>query len=139
MKERNTKMNKLNKIVWKLTKYVTLPILGLLVLVAIFAPDVEKEEAPQAILTASYKDWYIVNPANGVFTFEITNTGDTEAKNIECFVRINDGSSAYRGFGTWEAPFSIPAGETRELRGTMTITNEGSLWVNQGTAECEAK
>ncbi len=132
-------MNKLNKIAWNLTKYVTLPIFGLLVLVLVFGPDVEEKESPQAQLIASYKDWYVVNPANGVFTFEITNTGNTEAKNIECFVRINDGTSAYRGFGTWEAPFSIPAGETRELRGKMTITNEGSLWVNQGTAECEAK
>ena len=128
-------MNKLNKILWKFV----IPPLGVLALIAVALPDAEKENKSEAKLIATYKDWYVVNPASGVFTITIENTGNKIAKNISCFVRVNDGGSAYRGFGEWEAPFSIPAGETRELRGRMTITNEGSLWVNQGTAECEEK
>jgi hypothetical protein len=130
---------KLQKIVWKITKYFTFPVGALLAVVLIFGPDVEEPEATLPTLQSTYKDWYVVNPASGVFTFEITNTGTEEAKEISCTVRINDGTSSYRGFGIWDADFSIPAGETRVLRGRMIITNQGSMWVNQGTAECEGK
>ncbi len=131
-------IEKMQKIVWKITKYFTLPMFALLIVVAIFAPDVEEEVATPT-LVSTYTDWYVVNPASGVFTVEITNTGTKEVKDISCTVKVNDGGSTYRGFGIWDANFTIPAGETRELRGRMTITNEGSLWVNQGTAECEGK
>jgi hypothetical protein len=134
-------IEKIQKIVWKITKYFTLPMFALLILVAIFGPEVEEvpTPTPTPTLVSTYTDWYVVNPASGVFTVKITNTSTKEIKEISCTVKVNDGGSAYRGFGIWDADFSIPAGETRELRGRMTITNEGSPWVNQGTAECEGK
>ena len=125
-------MKKLTKVAWKLTKYVTFPLLGLLVIVVAVAPD-----SPKAQFVGSYYNWIPETPATGLLWFTVENTSDVDGI-AECSISLSDKRYHYTGLDFVTTP-EIKAGERKRYNLDMVITNEGSMYVDTLDIECEAK
>ena len=132
LKEMNTKMNKLNKFAWKLTKYVTLPLVGLLVIVAIASPAKAKAD-----FVGSYYNWIPETPATGVLWITVENVSDVDGV-AECSILLRDSSYHYKARDI-ATTGEIKAGQSRRFYLDMVVTNEGSMYVDTLDIECEAK
>ena len=125
-------MNKLSKFVWKLTKYVTLPLLLILVVIVAISPDPAK-----AKFEGYYWNWIPETPATGTLIFTVKNVSDVNGI-AECSIVMRDKSYHYKGTDL-VTTYEIPAGEKRRYNLDMVITNEGSVYVDTLDIECEAK
>ena len=79
-----------------------------------------------------------INPATVSVRFGITNDG-TQPITPSCKIKMSDSSGTYSGYDFFDITDPIAAGQTKQVVGELTITNEGSAYVDKFTGSCTAK
>jgi hypothetical protein len=79
-----------------------------------------------------------INPATVSVRFGIKNDG-TQPITPTCKIKMSDSSGTYSGYDFFDITDPIAAGQTKQAVVQLTITNEGSAYVDQFTGSCTAK
>jgi hypothetical protein len=107
------------------------------------SPDNSIETSkPSSTQTRSYEVNYLshadINPATVSVRFGIKNDG-TQPITPTCKIKMSDSSGTYRGYDLFDITDPIEAGVTKQVVVQLTITNEGSAYVDKFTGSCTAK
>ena len=107
------------------------------------SPDNSTEtEKPSSSQTRSYEVNYLshadINPATVSVRFGIKNDG-TQPITPTCKIKMSDSSGTYSGYDFFDITDPIAAGVTKQVVVKLTITNEGSVYVDKFTGSCTAK
>jgi hypothetical protein len=101
-----------------------------------------KTEKPSSTQTRSYPVNYLshadINPATVSVRFGIKNDG-TQPITPTCKIKMSDSSGTYSGYDFFDITDPIAAGVTKQVVVQLTITNEGSAYVNKFTGSCTAE
>ena len=99
-------------------------------------------ESSSSVQERSYPVEYLshadINPATVSVRFGIKNDG-TEAITPTCKIKMSDSSGTYSGYDFFDITDPIAAGVTKQVVVQLTITNEGSAYVDKFTGSCTAK
>ncbi len=79
-----------------------------------------------------------INPATVSVRFGIKNDG-TQPITPTCKIKMSDSSGTYSGYDFFDITDPIAAGQTKQVVVQLTITNEGSAYVNKFSGNCTAK
>ena len=79
-----------------------------------------------------------INPATVSVRFGIKNDG-TQPITPTCKIKMSDASGTYSGYDFFDITDPIPAGVQKQVVVQLTITNEGSAYVDTFTGNCTAK
>jgi hypothetical protein len=97
---------------------------------------------PSSTQTRSYEVNYLshadINPATVSVRFGIKNDG-TQPITPTCKIKMSDSSGTYSGYDFFDITDPIEAGVTKQVVVQLTITNEGSAYVDKFTGSCTAK
>jgi hypothetical protein len=107
------------------------------------SPDNSTEtEKPSSTQTRSYPVNYLshadINPATVSVRFGIKNDG-TQSITPTCKIKMSDSSGTYSGYDFFDITDPIAVGVTKQVVVQLTITNEGSAYVDKFTGSCTAK
>lgn len=133
---------------WFKKKRFVIPI-AIIVLAAIgqFAGDSEESDssttsASPVSQTRSYPVKYLshadINPATVSVRVGITNDG-TQSITPTCKIKMSDASGTYSGYDFFDITDSIAPAQTKQVVVQLTITNEGSAYVDTFTGSCTAE
>jgi hypothetical protein len=143
-------MDKL-KAIW--TKFLTLKtwqkaVVVILLLSLISAPfngggsSDNSSSSSASVQERSYPVEYLshadINPATVSVRFGIKNDG-TQPITPTCKIKMSDSSGTYSGYDFFDITDPIPAGVQKQVVVQLTITNEGSAYVDTFTGSCTAK
>jgi hypothetical protein len=143
-------MDKL-KAIW--TKFLTLKtwqkaVVVILLLSLISAPfngggsSDSSSSSSASVQERSYPVEYLshadINPATVSVRFGIKNDG-TQPITPTCKIKMSDSSGTYSGYDFFDITDPIPAGVQKQVVVQLTITNEGSAYVDTFTGSCTAK
>lgn len=103
---------------------------GLMVVVSAFSGPTGQSSYSAQI---AYRE--VKNPATVWFRAQVTNTGSTAATPT-CLVRLTDSGGAYSGYDSFKMEEPIPPGEMRTFSGDLIITDEGAVFVTEGSVDC---
>ena len=99
-------------------------------------------ESSSSVQERSYPVEYLshadINPATVSVRFGITNDG-TQPITPSCKIKMSDSSGTYSGYDFFDITNPITAGQTKQVVVQLTITNEGSAYVDKFTGSCTAK
>lgn len=102
----------------------------------------ETSESSSTVQDRSYPVEYLshadINPATVSVRFGVKNDG-TQAITPTCKIKMSDSSGTYSGYDFFDITDPIAAGVTKQVVVQLTITNEGSAYVNKFTGSCTAK
>lgn len=107
------------------------------------SPDNSTESTkPSSIQTRSYEVNYLshadINPATVSVRFGIKNDG-TQPITPTCKIKMSDSSGTYSGYDFFDITDPIAAGVTKQVVVQLTITNEGSAYVDKFTGSCTSE
>jgi hypothetical protein len=107
------------------------------------SPDNSTEtEKSSSTQTRSYEVNYLshadINPATVSVRFGIKNDG-TQPITPTCKIKMSDSSGTYSGYDFFDITDPIAAGVTKQVVVQLTITNEGSAYVDKFTGSCTAE
>jgi hypothetical protein len=101
-----------------------------------------KTKKPSSTKTRSYPVNYLshadINPATVSVRFGIKNDG-TQPITPTCKIKMSDSSGTYSGYDFFDITDPIAAGVTKQVVVQLTITNEGSAYVDKFTGSCAAE
>lgn len=101
--------------------------------------DLERKETEQpekeAVFTTEVVSYDPVDPATLNVIVKITNSGEA-AKVPSCEIAGSNANGSYKGFDLFELTDPIEPGGSYTFNGNITITNEGSFYVTEVTADC---
>lgn len=83
-----------------------------------------------AAVTSSKVD----NPSSLIIAFDVSNNTDKTAEPF-CSISAADRSSTYKGSATKQMPPILPR-QTKGAFVSMTITNQGALYISNATVTC---
>jgi hypothetical protein len=129
------KIEKAQSIMWKVTKYFTIPAFLLVIVASIFGSSETK--TIETKFEGNFVKWIPTSPATGEIYYTIKNIGKDNGV-AECKIKMSDDAYHYHGFDLATSK-ELEPNESIYYHSTLTITNEGSLWVTQGSVECEGK
>ena len=86
----------------------------------------------------SYVRHAVINPASLTVVWNVTNDG-SEPVTPTCTIRMQDSSGTYKGYDIFELKDALKAGQTKQVIGQLTITNEGAEFADQFSGECTAQ
>ena len=99
-------------------------------------------ESSSTVQDRSYPVEYLshadINPATVSVRFGIKNDG-TQPITPTCKIKMSDSSGTYSGYDFFDITDPIAAGVTKQVVVQLTITNEGSAYVDKFTGSCTAK
>lgn len=103
---------------------------------ALLATGCSSPTETPSTFTAAWQGNEPTNPASTTVTWTVTNTG-TETTTADCTVRAYDTPGGpYSGFDIFTTD-PIAPGETKTIRGRVTIVDEGAAYALAGEVECE--
>ena len=107
------------------------------------SPDNSTEtEKSSSTQTRSYPINYLshadINPATVSVRFGIKNDG-TQPITPTCKIKMSDSSGTYSGYDFFDITDPIAAGVTKQVVVQLTITNEGSAYVDKFTGSCTSE
>ena len=94
-----------------------------------------EEPAKSALFSGEIGTWKAINPASGVVSFTITNSGDAAGK-PDCKVAVQDSSGTYRGYDYPIFDEDVAPGESVKGNITLTVTKEGAAYITTGSVTC---
>jgi hypothetical protein len=94
-----------------------------------------KEEAR---FVGTFIRWAPASPATGTFYFMVENNGNKAGK-FSCFLYMSDLSGHYKGYTTVEINNDLSLEYSYIGAEPIVITNNGSLFVDQGSLDCKTK
>ena len=101
----------------------------------------DSSETSTSIQERSYPVEYLshadINPATVAVRFGIKNDG-TQPISPSCKIKMSDLSGTYSGYDFFDITDPIAPGQTKQAVVQLTITNEGSAYVDQFTGSCTA-
>ena len=104
--------------------------------------DSSNNSSPSESVKRSYPVNYLshadINPATVSVRFGIKNDG-TQPITPTCKIKMSDSSGTYSGYDFFDITDPIAAGVTKQVVVQLTITNEGSAYVNEFTGSCTAE
>jgi hypothetical protein len=99
-------------------------------------------ESSSTVQDRSYPVEYLshadINPATVSVRFSIKNDG-TQPITPTCKIKMSDSSGTYSGYDFFDITDPIAAGVTKQVVVQLTITKEGSAYVDKFTGSCTAK
>jgi hypothetical protein len=99
-------------------------------------------ESSSSVQERSYPVEYLshadINPATVSVRFGVKNDG-TQPITPTCKIKMSDSSGTYSGYDFFDITDPIAAGVTKQVVVQLTITNEGSAYVDKFTGSCTAK
>lgn len=99
-------------------------------------------ESSSSVQERSYPVEYLshadINPATVSVRFGIKNDG-TRPITPTCKIKMSDSSGTYSGYDFFDITDPIAAGVTKQVVVQLTITKEGSAYVDKFTGSCTAK
>jgi hypothetical protein len=127
-------------------RYIIAMVLVVLAIIGQFTggSDTSKESSPtpSTEVERSYPVKYLshadINPATVSVRFGVTNDG-TQPITPTCKIKMSDSSGTYSGYDFFDITDPIAAGVTKQVVVQLTITNEGSAYVDKFTGSCTAK
>jgi hypothetical protein len=106
------------------------------------SPDPEKPIKPvikkEAKFVGTFVRWAPASPATGTFYFMVENKGNKAGKFI-CFIRMSDLIDHYKGYTQIEIDQDMPLGDIYIGAEPLVISNQGALFVDQGSIDCKTK
>jgi hypothetical protein len=107
------------------------------------SPDNSTEtEKSSSTQTRSYPINYLshadINPATVSVRFGIKNDG-TQPITPTCKIKMSDSSGTYSGYDFFDITDPLAAGVTKQVVVQLTITNEGSAYVDKFTGSCTSE
>jgi len=95
-------------------------------------------QAVERSYPVDYLSHAAINPATVSVRFGIKNDG-TQPITPTCKIKMSDSSGAYSGYDYFDITDPIAAGVTKQVVVQLTITKEGSAYVDKFTGSCIAK
>lgn len=95
-------------------------------------------QAAERSYPIEYLSHAVINPATVSVRFGIKNDG-TQPITPTCKIKMSDSSRAYSGYDFFDITDPIAAGVTKQVVVQLTITKEGSAYVDKFTGSCTAK
>jgi hypothetical protein len=131
---------------FKKKKFIVPLVIVVLAMIGQFTggSDAPSESSPTttAEVERSYPVEYLshadINPATVSVRFGIKNDG-TQPITPTCKIKMSDSSGTYSGYDFFDITDPIAAGVTKQVVVQLTITNEGSAYVDKFTGSCTAK
>ena len=115
-----------NTLIWKITKYFTLPLLAIVIVIVAISPAQAKAE-----FEGYYYNWIEETQRSGTLIFTVKNVSDVSGV-AECSIILTDKESYL------VTTSEIPAGEKRRYNLDMVIT-EGFVYADTLDIDCEVK
>lgn len=106
------------------------------------SPEPEKPIKPvikkEAKFVGTFVKWEPASPATGTFYFIVENKGN-KAGQFSCFLYMSDLLGHYKGYTTIKINKDMDPEDNYIGAEPLVISNEGSLFVDQGSVECKTK
>jgi len=127
----------------KITALVITALIGLVIigLVASSAKNSVKTDSTQseAAKDTSYQaevlGYNVVDPATLRVSVKVKNTGQSKGK-PDCTINATNSTGVYKGFDVFGMDRAIEPGQEDYFNGQLTITKEGSVFVDKVTVSC---
>lgn len=111
------------------------------------APTPVISKSPEPVKTVVKKEakfigtfvrWAPASPATGTFYFMVENNGNKPGQ-FRCFLYMSDLLGHYKGYTQIEIDQDIPLGDVYVGAEPLVISNQGALFVDQGSIDCKTK
>jgi hypothetical protein len=101
-------------------------------------PNPKSTVKEEARFVGTFIRWAPATPATGTFYFMVENNGNKAGK-FSCFLYMSDLSGHYKGYTTVEINNDLSLEDSYIGAEPIVITNNGSLFVDQGYLDCKTK